>query len=137
MRKSKPVVFFIWAATLIFLGSFLGQAMAKEAPRMTKEELKGLMEKPDVVVIDVRAQSDWDGSKEKIQGAVREDPKKVKEWANKYGKDKTLVFYCAWKGEGTSARVAQDFVEMGYAKAYALKGGWNEWLKAQFPVEAK
>jgi predicted sulfurtransferase len=95
MRKSKPVVFFIGAATLIFLGSFLGQAMAKEAPRMTKEELKGLMEKPDVVVIDVRAQSDWDGSKEKIQGAVREDPKKVKEWANKYGKDKTLVFYCA------------------------------------------
>ena len=95
MRKSKPVVFFIWAATLIFLGSFLGQAMAKEAPRMTKEELKGLLGKPDVVVIDVRAQSDWDGSKEKIQGAVREDPKKVKEWANRYAKDKTLIFYCA------------------------------------------
>jgi rhodanese-related sulfurtransferase len=33
--------------------------------------------------------------------------------------------------------VAQDFVEMGYAKAYALKGGWNEWKKVQFPVEAK
>ena len=95
MRKSKPVVFFIWGATLIFLGSFLSQAMAKEAPRMPKEELKGLLGKPDVVVIDVRAQSDWDGSKEMIQGAVREDPKKGKEWANKYGKDKTLVFYCA------------------------------------------
>ena len=95
MRKSNSVVFFVWAAALIFLGAFLGQALAKEPPRMTKEELNGLMGKPDVVLIDVRAQSDWDGSKEKIQGAVREDPKKVKDWANKYPKDKTLVFYCA------------------------------------------
>ncbi len=95
MRKSKPLVFFLWTGVLIFLGVFLGQALAEEAPRMTKEELKGLIGKPDVVVIDVRAKSDGGGSKEKIQGAVWEDPKKVKEWANKYPKDKTLIFYCA------------------------------------------
>jgi hypothetical protein len=28
-----------------------------------------------------------------IQGAVREDPLKTAEWMEKYGKDKTLVFY--------------------------------------------
>ena len=95
MRKSMPAVFIVWTAVLVFLGAFLGQAMAKEAPRMTQEELKGLMGKSEVVIIDVRAQSDWDGSKEKIQGAVREDPKKVKEWANRYAKDNTLIFYCA------------------------------------------
>jgi predicted sulfurtransferase len=95
MRKSMPVVFAVWAAALIFLACSLGQAMAAEAPRMTKEELKSLMGQPEVVVIDVRAKSDWEGSKEKIQGAVREDPKKTKEWAGKYAKDKTLVFYCA------------------------------------------
>jgi 3-mercaptopyruvate sulfurtransferase SseA len=33
--------------------------------------------------------------------------------------------------------VAQEFVAMGYTKVFALKGGWNEWRKAQFPVEAK
>jgi hypothetical protein len=95
MHKSKPSAFLVWIAVFVFLGTFLGQAIAKEAPRMTKEELKGLMGKPDIVLIDVRAQSDWDGSKEKIQGAVREDPKKVKEWASKYPKDKSLIFYCA------------------------------------------
>jgi len=26
---------------------------------------------------------------------------------------------------------------MGYPKVYALKGGWNEWFKAKFPVDAK
>ena len=95
MRRSKPVVSFVWTGVLIFLGVFLGQALAEEAPRLTKDELKGLMGKPDVVVIDVRAKSDWEGSKEKIQGAVREDPKKVRKWANKYPQDKTLIFYCA------------------------------------------
>jgi len=38
---------------------------------------------------------DWTGSDLKIRGAVREDPLAVDSWANKYPKDKTLVFYCA------------------------------------------
>jgi len=33
--------------------------------------------------------------------------------------------------------VAQRFLEKGYAKVYALKGGWNEWVKANLPVEPK
>jgi len=26
---------------------------------------------------------------------------------------------------------------MGYTKVYALKGGWDEWLKTKSPVEPK
>jgi rhodanese-related sulfurtransferase len=39
--------------------------------------------------------------------------------------------------EETSARVAQEFVKNGYANVYALKGGWTEWEKANFPTENK
>lgn len=92
MRRSKTAMGFVLAAALIFI---IGQAIAMEAPRMTKEELRGMMGKPEVIIIDVRSQSDWDGSKEMIQGAVREDYRKIKEWAGKYPKDKTIVFYCA------------------------------------------
>ena len=95
MTKLRVMPFWIGLAVLLLIVAFIGQALAKDAPRMTKEELKGLMGKSDVVIIDVRANSDWEGSKEKIQGAVREDPKKVKDWAAKYPKDKTLIFYCA------------------------------------------
>lgn len=70
-------------------------AAAKDVPRMTKEELKALLGNPDVVVIDVRTDNDWQESREKIKGAVRETPENVGEWMNKYSKDKTLVFYCA------------------------------------------
>lgn len=71
----------------------IGQA--EEIPRMTKEELKGTLGKPEVIIIDVRANADWAGSKLKIKGAVREDPRKVASWIDKYSKDKTIVFYCA------------------------------------------
>jgi 3-mercaptopyruvate sulfurtransferase SseA len=33
--------------------------------------------------------------------------------------------------------VAQHFVKAGYAKVFALKGGWNEWEKGRHPTESK
>ncbi len=71
-------------------------AWGAEAPRMTKEELKGLLGKPDVIVIDVRVGASWSASKWKIQGAVREDPRaEIEDWAKKYSKDKTIILYCS------------------------------------------
>ena len=68
---------------------------ADEPPRMTKEELKVRLGDPEVVVVDVRAGGSWTDSATKIKGAVREDPKAVQSWFQKYPKDKTLVFYCS------------------------------------------
>lgn len=65
-------------------------------PKMTKEELKSSLGNTDVIIIDVRLANEWKKSEWRIQGAVREDPEKdFKNWAGKYLKDKTLVFYCA------------------------------------------
>jgi rhodanese-related sulfurtransferase len=33
--------------------------------------------------------------------------------------------------------VAQELIEKGYAKVYALKGGWRDWEKAGYPTEPK
>ncbi len=79
-----------WAATA------RGMGQTPDVPRMTKETLKSLLGNPDVIILDVRVGKEWNESREKIQGAVREDPEKsVRSWADKYPKDKTLVFYCA------------------------------------------
>ena len=95
MKKKRDVV--ILATVLVlFLGFNLTlPAWANDVPRVTKEELKEQMDEPNLVIIDVRAESDWKGSNVKIKGAVREDPKKVESWMNKYSKEKILVFYCA------------------------------------------
>jgi len=105
---------------------------------MTKEELKSLLGNPDVIIVDVRESEDYKKSEFKIQGAIREDAEKnLTTWADKYSKDKTLVFYCTWPNEETSAWTAREFISRGFKKVYALKGGWNEWFKANYPVEAK
>jgi hypothetical protein len=69
-------------------------AVKDTTPKMTKEELRPLLGDPNVVIIDVRLDDEWKKSESKIKGAVREDPEKaIKGWADKYPKDKTLVFY--------------------------------------------
>lgn len=68
-------------------------ARSADVPRMTKDELKAMMDNPDLVILDVRSQIDWKDTDSKIKGAIREDPGSVKPWAEKYSKDKTFVLY--------------------------------------------
>jgi hypothetical protein len=70
-------------------------AHAQNVPRISKDELKATLQSPNLILIDVRADRDWETSEWKITGAVREDPSKTEEWINKYPRDKMIVLYCA------------------------------------------
>jgi len=95
MAKRKSRILAV-ALSFIILGVLTRMAWAADIPRISKEELKSMLGHPEVIIIDVRTRGDWDKSKEKIRGAVREDPNKnAKSWADKYSKDKTIVLYCA------------------------------------------
>lgn len=95
MAKVKCLIFAM-VLSFIILGLLTKMAWAGEVPRITMEELKSMLGNPEVTIIDVRAGGDWEKSKTKIQGAVRENPdKNAKSWAEKYSKDKTIVLYCA------------------------------------------
>lgn len=80
---------------LAMIGLFTITAMAADAPRMTKEELKAQIDSSDVFIVDVRIGKDWKASEFKIKGAVKENPKDFDSWANKYPQNKILVLYCA------------------------------------------
>ena len=77
------------------VGTFVSTAVSVDAPRMTKDELKALVGTPDLIILDVRAGSDWMSSDIKIKGALREEPGEIDSWAPKYPKDKIIVLYCA------------------------------------------
>ena len=64
-------------------------------PRISKGELKAKLGSPDLVLIDVRTEADWEKSGEKISGAVRMDPTTVDAWAATLPKDKEIILYCA------------------------------------------
>jgi hypothetical protein len=89
-RVIMVLIFFVFT-----VGFFTTFAMSKDVPRITKEQLKAVMDNPDVTIIDVRYEEHWKGSDRMIKGAIRESYDNVKSWADKYGKDKMLVLYCA------------------------------------------
>jgi rhodanese-related sulfurtransferase len=123
--------------SLLMVGLLSFGCGADDVKRISKEELKGMFGSPDLRIIDVRLPDQWKTATQKIKGATREESDLVSSWMGKYSKESTLVFYCSWLREATSARMAQEFMKNGYPKAYALKGGWEEWQKAGYPTENK
>jgi rhodanese-related sulfurtransferase len=89
---AKYLISTIALVLIVLACSFAG---AQEPNAMTKEQLRPLLGNPDVIVLDLRTKYDWDNSKVKIKGAVREEGMKFSSWMNKYPKDKTIVLYCA------------------------------------------
>jgi rhodanese-related sulfurtransferase len=80
---------------LIGAGCLQNVSMEQKVPKVTVEELRALQGQPEVVVLDVRIKDEWEKSDSKIRGAIRENPEeRVKDWAEKYPRNKTLVFYC-------------------------------------------
>jgi len=64
-----------------------------EVPRITKEQLKEMLGKPDVAIIDARPVEQWKYSDQIIPGTVHEDPLSIQSWAQKYDKNKKIVVY--------------------------------------------
>jgi len=95
MRPMFHVSLIIIMALAVGLSASVPTAFAKKVPVITKEELEPILNDGDVVVLDVRRGRDWNSSEFKIQGAVRVDARKIKNWVGNYSKDKKLVLYCA------------------------------------------
>ena len=93
MQKTKLLAM-VMVAGLTLAFSWACSAAA-DAPRVDKETLKTWLADPQVVILDVRAPNDWQGSDKKIKGAVRQDPKEIKTWAASLPKEKKIVLYCA------------------------------------------
>lgn len=95
MRRVFRCSLIVLMILAVGIPAVVSTASAKKVPVITKEELKPILNDGDVVILDVRRGRDWDSSEFKIQGAVRVDPRKIKNWAGNYSKDKQLVLYCA------------------------------------------
>ena len=94
LRKCLPYVISLLQILLI-LGhaAWLNASDTKGAPRISAEQVRQLLDKPDTVIIDVRKPRNWWRSSKKILTAVREDPSTVDQWASKYTQNQSLIFY--------------------------------------------
>jgi rhodanese-related sulfurtransferase len=93
-------------------------------------ELKDkLNQKEKLCLLDVRRKIDFEKSPETIEGAVWQDPEKVKEWAKTLPKNQELVVYCV-KGGSVSQTVADALRESHPGVKY-LEGGILGWPEEQ------
>ena len=85
--------FIILFLVLIAFCFTVASAASIEVPRISIEKTKQMLDDPTVVIIDVRTAKTWWKSPTKILNAVREETGSIEQWAGKYPKDKTLIFY--------------------------------------------
>ena len=62
---------------------------------MSTDELKAMLDDPDLLILDVRRGKDWSSSEFKIKGATYYKPENYDEWINRIPKSKKVVLYCA------------------------------------------
>ena len=93
MFNGRIIRFFTVALSMAILGIYTMTSIASEVTRISKEELNSMLGNPDVIILDVDREGNWEDRDRKIPGAVREIPKEIESWMNKYPRDKTLVLY--------------------------------------------
>ena len=92
----KPILIASLAA-LLSLFALAGYSAPPEkveqVPRLTKEVVKEMLGKPDVVIVDVRYIKQYEQSDKKLPGAVFVQPENFDEFVKNHPKDKTYVLY--------------------------------------------
>ena len=68
-------------------------ASASAISLISTNQLKLVLDNPEIAVIDVRSSKDWQSSDAKIKGAVRGAPKNFESWAHYFSKDTVLILY--------------------------------------------
>jgi rhodanese-related sulfurtransferase len=106
--------------------------------KITVDEVHTRMNQGEVLLfLDVRNPHAWDAANLKLPGALRVPVNEVEQHLHEIPRARTLVTYCTWPQDATSARVAQILSKQGYTDVHPLLGGFDAWRQAGYPVESK
>jgi glyoxylase-like metal-dependent hydrolase (beta-lactamase superfamily II) len=108
---------------------------ARDVPFMGMEEVRARIERGDrdLVLLDVRERDAYDAGH--LPGALHVPRGQLELRVDKALPDPTVrvLAYCQFGKISTLA--AATLRTMGYARAVALDGGWEAWLRAEYPIE--
>ena len=114
----------------------------EEIETMTVEEVQGVINDPDVLLVDIRDIRElWrDGA---IPGSTHAPRGMLEFWVDpespyhrkEFAAGKKYIFFCA--GGMRSALAAQSVHRMGLAPVAHMRGGFGAWVKAGGPTEEK
>jgi len=147
MKKNtaRLLLVFVVISQITFVQSVSSETV-QESPKIdliSVEELKAkVVANSPVTIIDVRATSGYIDSTSKIKGAIHVKLRRLRSRLamsplKDVPRDQEVVTYCACPADESSIEAAKILLENGFKNVRALKGGWQQWLKINGPVDAK
>jgi membrane protein DedA with SNARE-associated domain/rhodanese-related sulfurtransferase len=85
-------------------------------------------------IVDLRHPLDYLPDPRVIPGAVRIGPSELPLRADRIPRDRDIILYCTCPSEETSAKVALQLHRLGIVRVRPLRGGFDGWKQAGFPL---
>ncbi len=108
--------------------------------RLEPKDLKTMMDEaaaagfPHPYIVDLRHPLDYLPDPRVLPGAVRIGPADLARHADQIPRDRDVILYCTCPSEETSARVALQLHRLGVTRVRPLRGGFDGWKEAGFPL---
>jgi rhodanese-related sulfurtransferase len=119
------------------------QNAAPAVEMISADELKAKVTgNQPVTIIDVRSPEGYAAATTTVKGAIHFKLRKLKYRLayppmKNIPKDQEIVTYCACPKDQSSIAAAQILQASGFKRVKVLQGGWQEWLRANGPVEPR
>ena len=94
--------------------------------------------KGNIIFLDARENEDYkEGHIKNALSLPYYDFDNYKQILRNIPESSVVVTYCAGTNCDLSILLGKQLFEIGYKRVYIFFGGWNDWLKAKYPIEKK
>jgi membrane protein DedA with SNARE-associated domain/rhodanese-related sulfurtransferase len=150
-KRSQPFFAFLShfaaAVFLLMLVGFLLWRIVKQRRflahvrelRVEPHEVKAMIdsagtEAEQPYIVDLRHPLDYLPDPRVLPGAVRIGPTELAAHADRIPRDRDIILYCTCPSEETSAKVAMQLHRLGITRVRPLRGGFDGWKNAGYPL---
>ena len=133
----------ILALIVVGLPAIAAHAQTPAVEMISADELKAkVTNNHPVTIIDVRSSEGYAAATTTVKGSIHFKLRKLKYRLaypplKNIPKDQEIVTYCACPKDEASIAAAQILQASGFKRVKVLQGGWQEWLRANGPVEPR
>ena len=107
------------------------------AARLEPEELKQQLDAGEsVYIVDLRHPLELLPEPFTLPGALHFSPDSLAARHNEIPRDRDIVLYCSCPSEATAAKTAMTLHKLGIERVRPLRGGYDEWKRLGFPLDA-
>ena len=125
---------------VFFAGRVLRRRMVlKElaAARLEPEDLKRQLDAGELVyIVDLRHPLELLPDPFTLPGALHFSPDSLAARHLEIPRDRDIVLFCTCPSEATAAKTAMTLHKLGIERVRPLRGGYDEWKRLGFPVDA-